>query len=175
MLRRVKATVIESPIGPLLSVVDDKGRLLRLDLPKGRTVDGLLRDVGALGRDQSAGRHVARQIDQYFSGKLTEFDLQTAPAGTSFQLSVWQMLERIPYGETWSYGELARRLQKPGAARAVGRANGTNPIAIVIPCHRVIGANGTLTGYGGGLVTKQRLLDLERAFTESIAPVNPRV
>ena len=164
----MKATVIESPIGPLLSLVDDRGRLLRLDLPKGRTVAGLLRDAGDPDRDQSAGGHVARQLDRYFAGTLTEFALETAPVGTTFQRSVWRLLERIPYGETWSYGEMARRLEKPGAARAVGRANGLNPIAIIIPCHRVIGANGTLTGYGGGLVAKRRLLDLERGFGDPV-------
>lgn len=165
----MKATVIESPIGPLLSLVDGRGRLRRLDLPKGRTAAGLLRDAGNPDRDDRASRHVARQLDQYFAGKLTEFDLETAPEGTPFQRSVWRMLERIPYGETWSYGELARRLKRPGAARAVGHANGTNPIAIVIPCHRVIGSNGTLTGYGGGLEAKRRLLELEGAWTGSFS------
>ena len=164
----MKATVIDSPIGPLLSVVDARGRLLRLDLPKGRTADVMLRDGGGVDRDQAAGRHVARQLDQYFAGELRQFDLETAPDGTTFQRSVWRLLERIPYGETWSYGEMARRLEKPGAARAVGRANGLNPIAIIIPCHRVIGANGTLTGYGGGLVAKRRLLDLERGFGDPV-------
>jgi len=163
----VKATVIESPIGPLLSCVDHRGRLLRLDLPKGRTVAELIRDAGSPDCDDGAGRHVARQIDQYFAGRLTAFDLEMQPEGTPFQMSVWSMLAHIPYGETWSYGELARRLHRAGAARAVGRANGANPIAIVIPCHRVIGSNGTLTGYGGGLATKRRLLELESARGEN--------
>src|SRR5690606_32152543 len=103
-----------------------------------------------------------RQLDAYFRGTLRTFDLPLAPQGTPFQQTVWEALRHIPYGQTVSYGELARRVGRPAAVRAVGLANGSNPIAIVIPCHRVIGANGTLTGYGGGLPTKQALLALER-------------
>ena len=103
-----------------------------------------------------------RQVEAYFSGKLKDFDFPLAPQGTTFQTSVWKELLRIPYGETISYGELARRLGNPKAVRAVGLANGSNPIAIVIPCHRVIGSNGSLVGYGGGLPIKQALLALER-------------
>lgn len=157
----MKVTIIDSPIGPLLAFLDERGRLVRLDLPKGRDSKRLLKDAGNPTRDDRAGVHVARQLDLYFAKKLQQFDLDTAPAGTPFQLQVWRMLQRIPYGRTWSYGQLARRVRRPGAARAVGRANGTNPIAIVIPCHRVIGADGTLTGYGGGLEAKRFLLELE--------------
>ena len=97
------------------------------------------------------------QLVAYFAGTLTEFDMQLDPEGTDFQKEVWQALLEIPYGETCSYGELAKRLGKPSASRAVGAANGRNPIAIVVPCHRVIGANGTLTGYAGGLDRKQQI------------------
>jgi len=103
-----------------------------------------------------------RQIDAYFAGLLTEFVLPLAPQGTAFQQRVWDALTRIPYGSTYSYGELARRLGQPNASRAVGLANGRNPISIIIPCHRVIGASGKLTGYGGGLARKEILLTLEQ-------------
>ena len=107
-------------------------------------------------------KETIRQLRAYFSGKLEQFDLPLAPEGTPFQLEVWRRLCEIPYGETISYGELARRIGNPNASRAVGLANGSNPIAIIIPCHRVIGSNGKLTGYGGGLPIKERLLALER-------------
>lgn len=102
-----------------------------------------------------------RQLKQYFAGKREEFDLPLAPEGTEFQRAVWRRLQEIPYGETISYGELAKRIGNPKASRAVGAANGSNPIPIVIPCHRVIGSNGKLTGFGGGLPVKERLLALE--------------
>ena len=107
-------------------------------------------------------REAIRQLAAYFAGELEIFDLPLAPEGTPFQLAVWRRLNDIPYGETISYGELARRLGNPKASRAVGLANGANPIPIVIPCHRVIGSNGKLTGYGGGLPIKEKLLALER-------------
>ncbi|WP_250293501.1 methylated-DNA--[protein]-cysteine S-methyltransferase [Streptomyces atroolivaceus] len=112
----------------------------------------------------------ARQLNAYFAGELTEFDLPLRLEGTPFQRGVWAELVRIPYGETRSYGELAGRLGRPGASRAVGLANGKNPIGIIVPCHRVIGASGSLTGYGGGLERKQRLLAFERG-AEGEAPV----
>ena len=100
----------------------------------------------------------ARQLAAYFAGQLTDFDLPLAPQGTEFQRTVWRNLQDIPYGETISYGELAKRIHNPNASRAVGLANGRNPISILVPCHRVIGADGSLTGYGGGLARKQWLL-----------------
>jgi len=106
-------------------------------------------------------REVVRQLSAYFAGELRTFDLAVRPSGTAFQQQVWALLRTIPYGETVSYGELARRLERPRASRAVGAANGSNPIPIVIPCHRVIGANGALTGFGGGLPVKWKLLELE--------------
>ena len=107
--------------------------------------------------------HAVRQLGEYFDGKRTGFDLPLAPRGTVFQRSVWRQLQGIPYGETISYGELARRVGNPKASRAVGSANGANPLPIVIPCHRVIAGNGTLGGFGGGLPMKQSLLALEQA------------
>lgn len=118
-------------------------------------------------RDARPFKDVMRQLDAYFAGTLTRFDLPLAPRGTEFQLRVWRALLTIPYGETWSYGELARRIRHPDAQRAVGAANGQNPIPIIIPCHRVIGANGSLTGFGGGLPIKRKLLELENAVRGS--------
>lgn len=107
------------------------------------------------------------QLDAYFTGELKEFDLPLMPRGTPFQELVWHALTEIPYGETWSYGQLAANIGKPKASRAVGAANGVNPIPVIIPCHRVIGATGKLTGFGGGVETKQFLLELE---SRQIAP-----
>lgn len=106
---------------------------------------------------------VCSQLEEYFAGNRTEFDLEVRPEGTPFQESVWAALLEIPYGDTASYGEIARRVGRPKASRAVGLANGRNPVSIVVPCHRVIGSNGTLTGYGGGLERKAWLLDLEQS------------
>lgn len=111
-------------------------------------------------------REAIRQLKAYFAGRLKDFDLPLAPEGTAFQTKVWRALQTIPYGRTISYGELARRIRKPTASRAVGAANGQNPIPIIIPCHRVIGANGTLTGFGGGLPIKRQLLALEGCLPE---------
>ncbi len=104
----------------------------------------------------------ATQLSEYFAGERTAFDLPLAPVGTEFQQRVWRALRQIPYGQTRGYGELAASMGAGGAARAVGRANGRNPLSVVVPCHRVIGADGSLTGYGGGAQRKQALLDLER-------------
>ncbi len=106
-------------------------------------------------------RDAARQLQAYFRRELTRFDVPLAPAGTPFQQRVWRELQAVPYGETVSYSEIARRIGQPGAARAVGGANGANPIPIIIPCHRAVGANGSLTGFGGGVEKKRALLDLE--------------
>ena len=118
--------------------------------------------------DDAVLRGVRDQLGEYFAGRRRLFDIPLALEGTPFQQRVWNALCEIPYGETISYGELARRIGHPSAVRAVGLANGSNPIAIIVPCHRVIGANGTLTGYGGGLPTKARLLDLERGITADL-------
>lgn len=111
---------------------------------------------------ESAFREAKRQIGEYFAGRRRNFDLQLQPDGTPFQLEVLKELEKIPYGATASYGDVAKRIGRPGAARAVGAANGRNPLPIVIPCHRVVGGDGRLTGFGGGIATKKALLDLER-------------
>lgn len=112
-------------------------------------------------RDDAPFAAAAEQLDEYFAGDRRAFDLALQPAGTPFQLAVWAQLRTIPYGETWSYRRLAEAVGSPGASRAVGLANGRNPLAIIVPCHRVIGADGSLTGYAGGMVRKRLLLDLE--------------
>ena len=111
--------------------------------------------------DNAPFAEVTRQLQAYFSGELKEFDLPLAPEGTEFQLRVWNSLRTIPYGETISYSQLAQKIGNPQAVRAVGLANGSNPIPIIVPCHRVIGSDGSLTGFGGGLANKQKLLALE--------------
>jgi methylated-DNA-[protein]-cysteine S-methyltransferase len=122
----------------------------------------LWRKIGiSIEEGNDFNRGIAEQLDQYFAGTLRQFDVRLDVRGTDFQRRVWELLRTIPYGETRSYGQLARALGKPRASRAVGRANGTNPVSIIIPCHRVIGSNGTLVGYGGGLDRKQALLALE--------------
>lgn len=113
--------------------------------------------------DAAPFKEVGLQLDRYFAGELTTFDVPLAPKGTRFQEQVWQALTEIPYGETWSYGQLAAHIGKPKASRAVGAANGVNPIPVIIPCHRVIGSTGKLTGFGGGLETKEFLLRLEES------------
>jgi methylated-DNA-[protein]-cysteine S-methyltransferase len=152
--------IFDSPIGPLTLVAAD-GRLtgLYLDTPQHQPEAETL---GAPGDPTAAPfAAAADQLAGYFAGTLTEFKLPLEPAGTAFQRRVWAALQRIPYGETWSYGQVATMIGNPAAVRAVGLANGRNPIAVVIPCHRVIGADGSLTGYGGGLDRKRYLLDLE--------------
>jgi methylated-DNA-[protein]-cysteine S-methyltransferase len=149
---------LESPIGPLLLAADAVGVRFLLFNSGRRPVAPKPEWEPARGQLREA----VRQLTAYFKGRLREFDVPVAPEGTSFQCRVWAALQQIPYGETLSYGELARRLGAPNAVRAVGSANGANPISIIIPCHRVIGSNGSLIGYGGGLATKQALLALER-------------
>ncbi len=150
---------IESPTGRLLLVADECG-LRAVSFAEGRTPPQVSPDWK---KDPALLREPVRQLRAFFAGELQRFDLPLKPEGTEFQLRVWNALLEIPYGETTSYGELARRLGNPAASRAVGLANGSNPIAIVIPCHRVIGSTGKLTGYGGGLENKRWLLDFERS------------
>ncbi|HLK51479.1 MAG TPA: methylated-DNA--[protein]-cysteine S-methyltransferase [Bryobacteraceae bacterium] len=149
---------MDSPTGQLLLVADETG-LRQVAFAAGRTPP---RVAPSWQQDDRYLREAMRQLRSFFAGTLERFDLPLRPAGTDFQQSVWSQLCLIPYGQTISYGELARRLGNPAASRAVGLANGSNPIAIIIPCHRVIGSNGKLTGYGGGLENKQWLLDFER-------------
>lgn len=157
----------ESPVGPLIAAATDQAICLlefsdaatledRIELLRRRYADSLNAGSNAV-LDQ-----LWRQLEQYFSGERREFTLRLAYPGTSFQEQVWSALQEIGYGQTWSYLDLARRIGDAKATRAVGMANGANPIAIVIPCHRVVNANGDLGGYGGGLWRKRILLDLER-------------
>ena len=157
-------TVVESPVGPLTLVAED-GRLVGLYMHDQRHRP----EAPTFGqRDDTAEPFEAarEQLAEYFAGERTTFDLPLAPHGTPFQRSVWAALQEIPYAKTWSYGELAEHIGNPKASRAVGLANGRNPIGIVIPCHRVIGRSGSLTGYGGGLERKRSLLDLERTTSD---------
>jgi methylated-DNA-[protein]-cysteine S-methyltransferase len=156
---------LESPVGRLLIARDVAGiRLIQFVRPVGPTHDAGLAEGGAhleWQRQDDGFDDIATQLTEYFEGSRRAFHLQLAPEGTPFQLRVWHALDDIPYGETISYGRLACRIGRHSASRAVGLANGSNPLPIVIPCHRVIGANGNLTGYGGGLPIKQWLLALE--------------
>jgi methylated-DNA-[protein]-cysteine S-methyltransferase len=150
-------TTIASPIGPLTLVGVD-GRLIKLSMHEQRYADPLDPECE---RDDSAFTDVVSQLDAYFAGKLKKFEVDFSFEGTQFQCKAWNELYKIPYGETISYGEQAARLGNPKASRAVGAANGRNPIAIIVPCHRVIGADKTLTGFGGGLERKDWLLKHE--------------
>lgn len=154
----MKYTVLDSPIGSLL-VAGDDAVLRILWFVRGRHE---VAPDPAWTESARAFTDIAKQLRLYFAGKLRTFDVAVDPGGTPFQAQVWRALRDIPYGETTSYGALAERIGNPKAVRAVGLANGANPISIVIPCHRVIGANGSLTGYGGGLPTKRALLALEQ-------------
>lgn len=150
-------TITESPIGPLL-LAGDGFRLRKVGFPSGK---GQVRPAPDWRLDAAAFSEVRRQLNAFFGGRRTGFDVPLDLQGTPFQLSVWQALMTIPYGETVSYGALAERIGRPQASRAVGAANGVNPIPIIVPCHRVIGADKSLTGFGGGLETKRWLLELE--------------
>jgi methylated-DNA-[protein]-cysteine S-methyltransferase len=155
-------TRIDSPIGPLTLIAQD-GRLAGVHMEITRYAP----DAETLGTAVAAGSEpvlarAAAQLEAYFDGELTDFDLPLSLDGSRFQRSVWAALQDIPYGETISYGELAGRIGQPSASRAVGLANGKNPVSIVVPCHRVIGADGSLTGYGGGMDRKRFLLALEQ-------------
>lgn len=146
-------TFVETPIGEIL-VAGDADAVHEIHFAPAEPHDDWTRDDAAL-------KYASVQLRSYFAGKRREFDFPLAPHGTEFQLAVWTALRQIPYGETTTYGEVARTIGRPDAVRAVGAANGANPIPIVVPCHRVIGSNGTLTGFGGGLPAKRWLLDHE--------------
>jgi methylated-DNA-[protein]-cysteine S-methyltransferase len=150
-------TTLESPVGPLLLAGDSKA-LRRVSFEGSKRAAPPRRDWK---QDKAPFQEVVRQLQAYFRGELKEFDLPLAMDGTEFQLRVWNELRAIPYGETISYAQLAGRIGNPKAVRAVGLANGSNPIPIIVPCHRVIGSDGSLTGFGGGLPTKKMLLELE--------------
>src|SRR5258708_1385756 len=156
-LKAVYYTTYESPVGPLLLAGDTQAlRGVNFDSSKHATSPqpGWKQNRAAFGE-------VIRQLQAYFRGELKKFDLTLAMEGTDFQLRVWNALPAIPYGETISYAQLADRIGNPKAVRAVGLANGSNPIPIIVPCHRVIGSDGSLTGFGGGVAPKKMLLELE--------------
>ncbi len=157
----------DSQLGPVLVAADESGlRHVRL-LDDAGPDEGWARDVEALAP-------AVRQLEEYFAGRRRRFELALAPQGTEFQLRVWSALVDIPYGETWSYAELARHIGDAGAVRAVGGANGRNPIPIIIPCHRVIAADGSIGGYALGSELKRQLLELEGAsgaFTQAQLPI----
>ncbi|WP_316251332.1 MULTISPECIES: methylated-DNA--[protein]-cysteine S-methyltransferase [unclassified Streptomyces] len=158
MSEPVVHTVIDSPVGPLTAVAEETGALTGLYFP------GHLRmpPPAALGPRVAGGFEAVReQLGAYFAGRLTRFELPLAPRGNDFQRRVWRLLEEIPYGERRTYGQLARELGEVSLSQAVGSANARNPISVIVPCHRVVGADGALTGYAGGLERKRFLLELE--------------
>ena len=159
--------IIPSPVGDLLLVANET-HLTGVRFaphPTDMAARGWSRTPAGSSADTIL-RRTREQLDEYFAGDITTFDLPLGPNGTPFQLQVWEALRGIPFGETISYGELARRLGDPKAMRAVGAANGRNPIPIIVPCHRVIGADGSMTGFGGGIDRKRWLLSHEGAFRE---------
>ena len=162
---------LETPIGTLL-IAGDTAAVQRITFPQ----HGRAAKAEPAWQESQRGPvgEAIRQLREYFAGKRATFDLPLAPEGTAFQRGVWRKLQEIPYGETISYGELARRVGNPKAARAVGSANGANPLPIVIPCHRVIAGDGSLGGFGGGLPTKQTLLNLELRASVARRAVNGR-
>jgi methylated-DNA-[protein]-cysteine S-methyltransferase len=158
-------TIIDSPIGELL-LAGNGSSLSRLDMRGGRRPIAI---PATWRRDDDAFEVARAQLREYFDGTRRAFDVPLTLRGNPFELRVWEALQEIPYGETISYGQIARQLGAPAAARAVGLANGRNPVAVIVPCHRVIGADGTLTGYGGGLERKRFLLDLESGVLPLLA------
>lgn len=151
-------TIIDSPVGQLLLVGSEAGLRQILFMAAHENAA----PAPDWQHNPAAFTDAITQLEEYFAGKRIDFDLQLDPSGTPFQQAVWAALQTIPYGQTVSYGDIARQIGKPSAVRAVGAANGRNPLPIVVPCHRVIGADGSLTGYGGGLEIKRELLAMER-------------
>jgi len=156
----------DTPLGPMLAIAKD-GALLSLDFTDAKYAR-LIGDDWREAPDSPLLGECARQLGEYFAGKRRDFDLPLAAEGTAFQHSVWEAIARIPYGRTASYSELAAACGAPGSARAAGAATGRNPLAIVVPCHRVVGAHGDLTGYAGGIERKVHLLTLEGVLQESL-------
>ncbi|WP_122261185.1 methylated-DNA--[protein]-cysteine S-methyltransferase [Ornithinimicrobium cerasi] len=159
-MKHTRVTV-DSPVGPL-ALVSDGTNLTGVFFEEHRHAPGDLGPDTPLTQAPPVLRNAAVQLEEYFRGERQDFDLPVTAVGTDFQRRVWALLRTIPYGRTWSYGQLAVALGQPGASRAVGLANGRNPVSIVVPCHRVVGSDGAITGYGGGVARKQQLLDLER-------------
>ncbi len=150
--------VLQSPVGKLLLVGDVDG-LQQLQFQDGKHPQPI---EAGWKNNRRPFRHIISQLEDYFDGRLKQFSVTCSLKGTDFQQKVWKALRTIPYGKTVSYGDIAKQIGKPNASRAVGAANGQNPISIIVPCHRVIGANGKLVGFGGGLPIKQSLLELEQ-------------
>jgi AraC family transcriptional regulator of adaptative response/methylated-DNA-[protein]-cysteine methyltransferase len=173
---KLLSTRLDTPLGEILAVVDDMSvRLLEFDDHR-----ALPSEITRLGPVTSGRNKVTetlkQELDNYFSGTTTSFIVKTVQHGTEFEENVWTVLEQIPYGETWSYGDVARTIGWPEMAREVGRANGANQISIIVPCHRVIGSDGSLVGYGGGLWRKKWLLEHERKLREKdLAPSSSAV
>jgi len=163
----LRGDLIDTPLGRMIALVDGQGALQRLEFLDDESPEPLLWRGYELRRDPAAAAPVARQLDEYFAGRRRVFDLPLAPLGNAFLQEAWHQLRQVPYGTTLSYGALALRLGRATSARAVGRANAVNPIAIIVPCHRIIGADGKLTGYAGGLQRKQALLELEGVLRPS--------
>jgi methylated-DNA-[protein]-cysteine S-methyltransferase len=167
---------VETPVGPMLIAVDEQDRLRVLDWQSHiERMERLIERYYGFGavalKESAASNAVSEKLQAYVAGDIAAIDeIATETTGTGFQRKVWAALREIPAGQTWSYGKLAQHVGEPGAARAVGLANGSNPIGIVVPCHRVIGANGTLTGYGGGIERKRWLLRHEGAAFKDEAP-----
>lgn len=158
---------MDSPIGELVLASSEKGLAAVLLPGKGKHRQRLKKLYPRMEFEEAAGpnRHAAEQLKAYFAGNRTTFDLKLDLRGTPFQIQAWGAVRKVPYGETRSYGDIARIIGKPNAHRAVGRANKMNPIPIVIPCHRIIGSDGSMTGYGGGIPLKDQLIRMERRIT----------
>jgi len=175
--RRVKTiyvTRMDSPLGEVWLASTERG-LCQVSLSGRESFLAALRrrfPDASLEEDENRNRGAVEQLREYFAGKRTEFDLPLDLQGTAFQLRVWSELRKVPYGYTVSYAELARRIGKPRAVRAVGQANHHNPVPIVVPCHRVVGSDGRLVGFGGGLELKKKLLELENVSVSSEGPLN---
>ncbi len=165
---RTYMTRLDTPVGPLLVELDGDGALIRCSTSRA-DVTGV--SGGDVTMDPIPCADVVRELRDYFAGRLTQFTIPLRPSGSEFQRMVWGALEQIPYGTTITYRELAERVGRPAAIRAVGGANGANPIAIIVPCHRVIGSDGSLTGYGGGLAMKRSLLEHEQSVLHFDVPL----
>lgn len=159
-------TEIDTLLGIMVATADEQG-LRSLSFTEGDGWQGLPKDASR-DDDMPVLRDTSLQVQEYYAGTRQDFDLPLAPQGTDFQRKVWQALQDIPFGETRSYAGLAGMIRQPTASRAVGLANGRNPIAVIIPCHRVIGADGSLTGYAGGLRIKKALLEIENALPQAM-------
>ena len=163
-LAGVRGGLIETPLGYMIALLDEVGALQRLEFLDEQVHGPLIWKGIELLHDTQAVAPIASQLQEYFAGRRRAFDIPLAPQGNAFLQEAWRHLREVPYGTTLTYGALAQRLARQTSARAIGRANAVNPIAIIVPCHRIIGADGSLTGYAGGLARKQALLELEGGY-----------